>query len=174
MQQSAGVKLLFSGMSLLTGGANPMSMAKWENRLKGAGAVQAQKSMEQTHSLVFTRWSLPPSASPPSIPFIDVLEWRANHGAAVYVKISHAGLAFKAVGKEVKGLKVGKTWSKRFLSGEKGRCDAVSLMSDEGAGGEDREMVIVARIERPCAGMEARVSLKIFEKEWIVPVVAMG
>ncbi|CZR53641.1 uncharacterized protein PAC_03521 [Phialocephala subalpina] len=167
MQQSAGTKLLFSVMSLLGGGGNPMSVAKWENRLKGVGAVQMQKSMEQSHSLVFTRWSLPPSNGQ-DVVFVDVLEWRANHGAAVYIKVSRQ-LTFRTVGKE-KELKVGKTWSKRFLSGEKGRCDAVSLLE----GVEERELVVVARIERPCAGLEARESLKVFEKEWVVPVVVLG
>lgn len=106
-----------------------MSVAKWENRLKGVGAVQMQKSMEQTHSLVFTRWGLAPS-NEREVVFIDVLEWSTPYGAAVYLKTSKAGVCLRVVGKEVKALELGKTWSKRFLSGEKGRCDSVRLIEE--------------------------------------------
>ncbi|KAE8447306.1 hypothetical protein EG329_010864 [Mollisiaceae sp. DMI_Dod_QoI] len=178
MQQSAGTKLLFTVMTHLSGGANPMSMAKWENRLKGVGAVQMQKSMEQTHALVFTRWMVPPSSpsvsgvtSEQDIWFMDVLEWRGEHGAAVYAKTGKDRVSFQTLGKVVKEQKVGKTWIKRFLGGEKGKCEAVAWVKGVG---EEVQMEIVARIQRPCARMEARASLKVFEKEWHVPVVAMG
>ena len=29
----------------------------------------------------------------------------------------------------------------------------------------------ILQIQRPCAAVEARESLKIFDKEWIVPIV---
>lgn len=50
-------KLLLSAMSALPGGTNPLSVKKWVRRLQGFGAVTLQKSMEQTHTLMFTRWT---------------------------------------------------------------------------------------------------------------------
>jgi hypothetical protein len=48
-------KILLTAMSSLSGGANPLRVKKWERRLQGAGAITMQKSMEQTHVLMFTR-----------------------------------------------------------------------------------------------------------------------
>lgn len=158
-------KILMTAMSHLSGGANPLSVKKWESRLQGAGAITMQKSMEQTHFLVFTRWAIPESKE---IWFVDVLEWRSGNkcaGAQVYLKTGKIA-SVKALGEVIKDRKANKTWTKRFMNWD--CCEAVSFV------GEDRgevPMEIVARIQRPCAGVEARESLKAFDKQWIVPVV---
>ena len=158
-------KILMTAMSHLSGGANPLSVKKWERRLQGAGAITSQWSMQQTHVLMFTRWTIPGSNE---IWFVDVLEWRSGikkAGAQVYLKLGRQA-TIKTLGDLIKDRKANKTWTKRFMNWD--HCEAVSYM------GEDMNeipMEIVARIERPCAAAEARESLKQFEKEWVVPVV---
>lgn len=149
----------------LGGGVNPLSMKKWENRLAGVGAVQMQQSMEQTHSIVFTRWMIPNIAD---IWFVDVLEWRGKSekaGAQIYVK-SGKQASLRILGKDIKELKANKTWTKRWMSFD--YCEAVSCMREDKS---EVPMVIIARIQRPSAGVEARTSLKDFDKKWIVPLV---
>lgn len=161
-------KLLFSAMSALSGGGtNPLSVKKWERRLQGFGAVTHQKSMEQTHTLMFTRWTIPNPGST-EVWFVDVLEWRGasqKTGAQVYLKTGKMA-SVKTLGDVIKDRKANKTWTKRFMNFD--YCEAVSFVGEDGS---EVPMEIVARIERPCAGMEARESLKSFDKEWIVPLV---
>ncbi|KUJ08998.1 uncharacterized protein LY89DRAFT_690555 [Mollisia scopiformis] len=164
-KENPGTKLLFSAMSALGGGANPMSMKKWENRLKGVGAVTTQWTMEQSHGLVFTRWTAPGG----EVWFIDMLEWKAAVGGSqIFVKVGREGVTYRVFGETVKG-KVGKCWTKRFWKARE--CDGVVWVRGDG---EEVQMEVVARIERPCAAMEARASFKIFDKQWVVPVVSGG
>jgi hypothetical protein len=99
--------------------------------------------------------------------FVDVLVWRTGKsaGAQVYLKTGKMA-SVKVLGDVVKDRKANKTWTKRFMNWD--FCDAVSFV------GEDKvevSMEIVARIQRPCAGVEAKESLKAFDKQWIVPIV---
>jgi hypothetical protein len=165
-QVSTKDKLLMSAMTHLSGGVNPLSMKKWERRFQGASAITGQKSMEQTQVLMFTRWTI---AGSKEVWFVDVLEWRAGKkdgGAQVYLKTGKTA-SVKALGDVIKDRKANKTWTKRFMNWD--NCEAVSFV------GEDKSevpMEMVARIERPCSGMEARESLKSFDKEWILPLVS--
>lgn len=169
-QVKPGQKIAMMVLTTATGAANPLSVQKWENRLKGSGAVQMQKSMEQSHFIIFTRWALPPSSlrDGEGIWFVDVLEWRADtkgKGAHCYVKCGRrCKLRLLEEAVEVKENKV---WRKRWMNFK--YCEGVAVMRGEG----EVEMEIVARVQRGASGVEARTSLKGFEKEWAVPVVGM-
>jgi hypothetical protein len=165
-----GAKIAMMVVTTATGAANPLSVQKWENRLKGAGAVAMQKSMEQSCFIIFTRWALPPLYLGESevIWFVDVLEWRGDSkrkGAQCYVK---CGRRCKLeVLEQVVEVKENKAWSKRWMNFK--YCETVALVTGE----EKVDMEIVARVQRNAAGVEARTSLEGFEKEWVVPVVRM-
>jgi hypothetical protein len=165
VQVKTSDKILMTAMSHLSGGANPLSVKKWERRLQGASAITSHRSMQQTHVLMFTRWTIPESKD---IWFVDVLEWRAGNdkaGAQAYLKLGKQA-SIKTLGDLIKDRKANKTWTKRFMNWD--HCEAVSFVGENST---EVPMEIVARIERPCAAAEARVSLKQFEKEWVVPVV---
>jgi hypothetical protein len=149
----------------LSEGANPLSVKKWENRLQGASAVTKQMSMEQTNFIFFTRWMVPESQE---MWFVDVLEWRAGssgRGSQVYIKTGKRA-SLESLGKMIKDQKPNKTWSKRFFNFD--LCEAISFIAEDGT---KVPMEIVARIQRSASGVEARESLKTFDKDWIVPLV---
>lgn len=133
-------KIAMAAMSHLSGGANPLSVKKWERRLQGVGAITAQRSMQQTHTLMFTRWAIPGSKE---VWFVDVLEWRGAGklaGAQVYLKTGKMA-SVKTLGDLIKDRKANKTWTKRFMNRD--CCEAVSFV-----GGDKSEvpMEIVARV----------------------------
>lgn len=156
---------------MLTGGVNPLSVKKWENRLVGVGAVAKQRLQEQSSMLVFTRWIVPMKGEGQKgdeVWFIDVLEWRAKMGAKVYLKTGK-DVAFKALEKSVKKRQAGKLWKSAFFNTKV--CEAITWV---GENGQEVKMEIVASIERTCAPLEAHASLKVFDKEWSVPAGVMA
>lgn len=163
-------------MAHLSGGANPVSVKRWERRLIGTNVDAANRSMEQKICARFTRWTVPSSAG--TFWFVDVLEyWHINPdskiarlaGNCTSVSLK-AGLvkdgkaALKLLGLDATGLKSQKTWSKRVKSEW---CDAIVAVGEDG---REVEMEIVARIQRACSAPEANELQRRFDKEWNVPI----
>ena len=165
-------------MGHLSGGANVVSVKRWERRLVGAGVVTAGKLMEQHKLIVFTRWTMPTMQGTPW--FVDVTEHRFLDGSGSKmggnVVMLKAGLApsnakkdgkvtLKLLKTEAKGLKSQKLWTKRWNFDP---CEMVTFVGDDG---KEVPMEIVVRLQRPCSTLEAQEVQKRFSKQWVVPVL---
>ena len=174
---SSSQKATLSVMGHLSGGANVVSVKRWERRLVGAGVVTANRMMEQHKLIVFTRWTMTPMQGTPW--FVDLLEHRMlDHGSKMggNVVMLKAGLAssgakkdskvtLKLLKTDAKGLKSQKLWTKRWNFDP---CEMVTFVGDDG---KEVPMEIVVRIQRTCSSLEAGEVQKRFSKQWVVPVL---
>ena len=178
---SSSQKATLSVMGHLSGGANIVSVKRWERRLVEAKVVTANRMMEQHKLIVFTRWTMTPMQGTPW--FVDVLEHRfvdnaSNMGSKMggNVVMLKAGLAssgakkdskvtLKLLKTDAKGLKSQKLWTKRWNFDP---CEMVTFVGDDG---KELRMEIVVRIQRTCSSLEALELQKRFSKQWVVPVL---
>jgi len=170
-------KAALSVLGHLSGGANIVSMKRWERRLQGAGVVTANMVMQQKQVAVFTRWTMPNTQGTPW--FVDVLEYRLLDqrskmgGNPVSLKVGlppsgtkkESKATLKLLKTDAKGLKSQKLWTKRWNFDS---CEAISFVGDDG---REVPMEIVARLQRPCSSLESHELQKRFDKQWIVPVL---
>jgi hypothetical protein len=180
---TSGQKMFMNVMGHVSGGANIVSMKRWERRLQGANVIGTNSLMKQNKLVVFTRWAvpaLPGGECQGATWFVDVLEHRildtawgstANKmgGNVVMLKMGIQESVAKKVNlqllkTEAKGLKTQKTWTKRINYDP---CDAITFVGES----QILAMEIVARIQRACSSLEAHEIQKRFDKQWLVPVV---
>jgi hypothetical protein len=162
-EPTKGDKMVMQAMKLASG-VNIDSARKIENNLTKLNVASTQMTIEQNKLLIFTRWALAPGTGPVTW-FVDVLEWRApKEGGAnpTYLKMN-GNESVKVLGKIVKGLKPGKTWSKNW------NFNAVDEMVFVNTDKSEIPMTIVAREERAISAIEAHAVRKRFDKEWTVP-----
>ena len=140
-------KALLGVMGHLSGGANTVSVMRFQRRLIGANVASSNLMMKQHKRIVFTRWAVPGVAAREfgvGVWFVDVLEHRfvesnnkLTSGNVVFVKVGlspTAGLkevSLRLLKTEAKGLRSQKTWRKA-LNSEK--CEAVGFVE---AGGRE-------------------------------------
>ena len=164
----------------MSGGANIVSLKRWERRLMGASVVTAKKLMDQDKLIVFTRWTMPTMQGTPW--FIDVLEYRSldnssksstRGGNVVFLKAGlvsssakkNSKVTLKLLKTDAKGLKSQNLWTKRWNFDP---CEMVTFVGDDG---KEVPMEIVARLQRTCSPLEAHEVQKRFSKQWVVPVL---
>ena len=174
---SGSQKATLSVMGHLSGGANIVSVKRWERRLVGTNVITAKRLMEQHKLIVFTRWTMTTVQATPW--FVDVLEHRfLDNGSKMggNVVMLKAGLASSSAKKDskvtlkllktdAKGLKSQKLWTKRWNFDP---CEMVTFVGDDG---KEVPMEIVARLQRTCSSLEAQEMQKRFAKQWVVPVL---
>jgi hypothetical protein len=169
-------KAFMSVMSTLSGGANPVSVKRWERRLVGLNVMSSNMALEENYELVFTRWTLPATTDSPW--FVDVLEGHFLNpesrraklgGCATAVKVGvakHCKVTLKFFDQPV-AVEGGKVWTKREKVGAP-RCDTIMYLTESG---EEAALELVARVQRRCNSVDAGFVFRDFDKEWDVPVL---
>lgn len=174
---SSSQKATLTVVGHLSGGANVVSVKRWERRLVGANVMSSNKMMAQQKLIVFTRWTIPNVQGTPW--FVDVVEHRYLDpsskwgGNSILLKVGLAPsntekdnkVTLKLLKTVAKGVKSQKVWKKGWNFEP---CEAIILMGDDG---QEVPMEIVARIQRACSTLEALEIQKRFKKQWIVPVL---
>lgn len=177
---SGSQKATLSVVGHLSGGANVVSVKRWERRLVGAGVVTAGKLIAQDKLIVFTRWTMPTMQGTPW--FVDVVEHRFLDNSSKSSKLGgnvvmlKAGLAsvnakkdskvmLKLLKTEAKGLKSQKLWKKVW------NFDPCEMVTFVGEDGKEVPMEIVVRLQRACSSLEAQEVQKRFSKQWVVPAL---